>query len=68
MSGTAGAQTRSPYSGYSIPTYDFALSSQKCSWSEFTIDGNKLSVTIRYATSTTSAVDYRTWNLVKDVA
>ena len=68
MSGTAGAQTRSPYSEYSIPTYDFALASQKCSWSEFTIDGNKLSVTIRYATSATSAVDYRTWNLIKDIA
>ena len=68
MSGSAGVQTRSPYSGYNFSSYDFALDTQKRSWSEFTIDGNKLSVTVRYATSASSAIDYRTWNLIKDVA
>lgn len=68
MSGTGGVQTRSVYLTNNALTYDIALDSQKRSWSEFTVDGNKLTVKIRYATSATDAVDYRSWNLIKDVA
>jgi hypothetical protein len=64
MSGTAGEQYRSPYETYDSSLYDIADSSKKCSWAEFTVNGNTISVNVKYASGSNVQTLY-TWNLLK---
>lgn len=64
MSGTAGEQYRSPYATYDSSLYDIADSSKKCSWAEFTVNGNTISVNVKYASGSNVQTLY-TWNLLK---
>ena len=64
MSGTAGEQTRSPYTNSSL--YEISASSKKCSWAEFTVSGNTISVNVKYSSNDVAETLY-TWNLLKNV-
>lgn len=63
MNGTAGGQTRSPYSTDSN-LYKYAQASNECSWAQFDIDGNKLSVSVNYYTSS-GIKTYQKWGIKK---
>ena len=64
MSGTAGEQTRSPYTTSSL--YEISSSSKKCSWTEFTINGNTITVNVKYASGNNAEI-LHSWNLLKIV-
>lgn len=64
MSGPAGSQTRSPDAKMNASLYKYATSSKASSWSEFAIEGNRLTVTMKYGASGTV---YHKWGVVKSV-
>ena len=65
MSGPAGRQTRSPNSQHmNASLYHKAQASNMCSWAEFAIEGNKLTVTHKY-TNMTSVGEYGAWGIIK---
>jgi 3',5'-cyclic AMP phosphodiesterase CpdA len=64
MSGPAGRQTRSPNSHMNASLYHKAQASNMCSWAEFAIEGNKLTVTHKY-TNMTSVGEYGAWGIIK---
>lgn len=64
MSGPAGRQTRSPNSYMNANLYHKVEGSNMCSWSEFAIEGNKLTVTHKY-TNLTSVYEYTQWGIIK---
>ena len=63
MSGPAGEQTRSPYA-QDTEVYDYALSSKACSYSEISIDGNRLVFASKYVENGT-VTNYKQWGIVK---
>ena len=63
MSGPAGAQTRSPHK-IDDKLYDYALTSNASSWSQLTIDGNTLTVSMNYV-KTGVVTNYRSWGIKK---
>ena len=64
MSGTAGEQTRTVYQNNSL-LYNLALDSQKSSWSEFSIDGDTLTVTVKTAKNGNPTEIYK-WGVKKN--
>ena len=64
MNGPAGMQTRSPNGNRDESLYNYAQSSKACSWAEFAIDGNQLTVSLKYADGD-SFNTYRQWGIIK---
>lgn len=64
MDGPAGTQTRSPNENMEPTLYKYAQESQPCSWAEFAIDGNMLTVTVQY-TNGTQITEYQKWGIKK---
>jgi 3',5'-cyclic AMP phosphodiesterase CpdA len=64
MNGPAGSQTRSPHERYDRTAYYYAKSSLMCSWADFSIDGNTLTVTAQYV-SGTGVSEYAKWGIQK---
>lgn len=64
MSGTAGEQTRGVYNKNSN-LYDFALDSKKSSWAEFSIDGNTVTVSVKYDKNGVPTEVYN-WGIIKE--
>ncbi|MBQ9113408.1 MAG: metallophosphoesterase [Clostridia bacterium] len=67
MNGPAGTQTRTPNENYDPSLYKYALGSKSCSWANFSIDGNKLTVNAQYADGD-HIKTYQTWGIVKENA
>ena len=63
MNGPAGDQSRSPYATDDT-IYAYQQSSKKCSWAEFEVDGNKITVTVKYTDGASETV-YQTWGIKK---
>ena len=63
MNGPAGDQNRTPYASEKPAEYEYAVSGNQKSWAEFTVDGNKLTVSVKYYD--TSVKTYYTWGIVK---
>lgn len=64
MDGPGGTQTRSPNSNMDASLYYYAKSSSSCSWAEFVIDGNKLTVTVKHGGGS-SVEEYTSWGIIK---
>ena len=64
VNGPAGSQTREPHQAYDKSAYAYAKTSQPCSWADFSIDGNTLTVTVQYA-GTSGIVQYEKWGIQK---
>ena len=64
MTGTSGTQTRDPVVEADASLYRFKLSSKASSWTEYTIDGNKMMVTMKYADGN-AVKEYAQWGIVK---
>lgn len=65
LSGAAGAQAREPFGTYNASQYAYVAStSYACSWADFTIEGNTLTVTAQYATGT-GIKQYEQWGIQK---
>lgn len=58
MNGPAGTQTRTPDANMNESYYKYATQSYACSWAEFTIDGNTLTVNVKFASSSGQAIAY----------
>ena len=63
MSGPSGEQTRSIFAT-DAKTYHYTYDSKKCSWSEFKIDGNVLTVSTNYYEGN-QVKTYATWGIKK---
>ena len=67
MNGPAGDQSRGMWEGLNgvVPTiYEYAQKGEAKSWAEFTVDGNKLTVSVKY--HKTSVETYHTWGIIKN--
>lgn len=64
MNGPSGNQNRSPYA-VNNEIYHYVKSSNKCSWAEISIDGNKLVMTTKYAKDSAQN-EYQTWGIIKE--
>lgn len=69
MNGPGGTQTRNPVSGnttYYNTYYKYYKSSNSRSWAEFSVDGDKITVVVKYTDGTTDTVyDGCTWGIKK---
>ena len=65
MSGTGGGQKRGPIAEADLSLYYYADSSNSRTWTEFTIDGNQLTVNVKYYKDG-NVYTQRTWGIVKD--
>lgn len=65
MTGTSGIQTRGPVSE-AENIYHFKLTSNKSSWTEYSINGNQMTVTVKYA-SADGVKQYAQWGITKSV-
>ena len=63
MNGPAGTQTRSPYA-IDESLYSYAEKSNKASWAEITVDGDTLTVTVKYYDGVSENI-YHTWGIKK---
>ena len=64
--GPGGNQTRGPVSDADASLYKYMVSSKASSWSEISIDGNRLTVSVKYSTGTsTVSYDGCTWGIEK---
>lgn len=67
--GPGGNQPRSPVSDADRSLYKYMLSAKTSSWSEISIDGNKLTVSVKYSSATaTTAYSDCTWGIQKTAA
>ena len=64
MNGPAGTQDRSPVSNYDKTLYAHAEKGKDASWAEFTLDGDTLTVTVKYLDGAQERV-YYTWGIIK---
>ena len=64
MTGTSGTQTRGPVAEADASLYKYKETSKPSSWTEYTIDGSRLTATIKYADGN-SVKTYDTWSIVK---
>lgn len=66
MTGTSGGQTRNPYSGYDASLYEYIYGSKSRTWTEFSVDGNTIVVTVKYYDATNKAeVELVKWGIKK---
>ncbi len=66
MNGPAGSQTREPESTYEPEFYEYAKGSYPCSFAEYEIDGNRLTVTVKYYDyGSGKLIPYAQWGIVK---
>ncbi len=67
MNGPAGGQTREPVDTYEPEFYEYARGSYACSYAEYEIDGNRLTVTVKYYDyGSRKAITYAKWGIVKE--
>ena len=64
MNGASGNQSRTLYSGMNKTLYAYAQNSNACSWAEFEIEGNKMTITVKYTDGTNTNV-YQQWGIKK---
>ncbi len=64
MNGPAGDQTRAKSDYAKSALYDYIYSSKACSWAELEIDGNRLTVTVKYTDGSTVS-EYCKWGILK---
>lgn len=64
MNGPAGNQVRGAVEGYAAALYTYAQTSKPCSWAEFEINGNTLTVTVQY-TDAGKVYEYQKWGIQK---
>ena len=64
MTGTSGTQTRGPVTEADATLYRYKLNSNKSSWTEYEINGNKMTVTVKYA-GANGVQNYEQWGIVK---
>lgn len=64
MNGPGGSQTREPHENCDKSMYSYARGSVECSWADFSIDGNILTVTVQYATNS-GVQEYAKWGIQK---
>lgn len=62
--GPGGNQSRNPYSGINKSLYSYAEGSNACSWAEFEINGNQMTVSVKYTDGTNTSV-YQQWGIKK---
>ncbi len=69
MNGPAGSQSRGPVSTYEIDCYEYAEAGRIQSFAEYTINGNQLTVSVKYYDSVTEQiVVYDEWGIMKTPA
>ena len=64
MNGPAGDQTRTKSDYANASLYNYIYSSKACSWAELEIDGNQLTVVVKY-TDGTNVSEYCRWGVLK---
>ena len=67
MSGTAGNQLRDPQ-GNDKDIYDFAYRSPDVSWTEITVEGNKLTVNMKWVGTSGRVTNVKSWGIIKGSA
>lgn len=65
MNGPGSDQTREIEKEYDPKFYDHKQDSNSCSWAEFKIEGNKLTITAQYTNNGNTSTNYYTWGIVK---
>ena len=65
MNGPAGDQNRSPYATETPAEYEYAVGGHQKSWAEITVDGNKLTVSVKYHNTSVKNYEGCTWGIVK---
>ncbi len=67
MNGPSGHQTRNPEASYEEEFYEYATSSVACSFAEYTIEGNRLTVSVKYYDATSGTAEtYTEWGIIKN--
>ena len=66
MNGATGTQTRSPDTNMEAAYYEYFAGTETCSWGEFVINGNSLTVSVKHWTNDGVEVSY-TWGVMKTV-
>lgn len=64
MNGPSGNQSRNCVDTYEKDLFKYAISAKTCSWAEFSVDGDKITVTVKTAASGTASV-ITTWGIKK---
>ena len=64
MTGTSGTQTRGPVADANAAWYDYKMNSYTSSWTEYEIDGDKMTVTVKYADGD-QVKEYTEWGIIK---
>ena len=64
MNGPAGGTENTPFDTYESNYYSYARASYKSSWADIQIDGNTLTITVQYATSS-GVYTYKQWGIQK---
>ncbi len=64
MNGPTGDQARSPYVSETPTIYEYAVTGKQKSWAEFSIDGNRLTVEVKYHDA--SVKTYYSWGVIKN--
>ena len=67
MNGAAGVDVRDPIEPVDTEIYDYAYETNVCTWAEFEIDGNVMTVTVKYLDGNTEKT-YCSWGIEKMVA
>ena len=71
MNGPAGNQIREPYNPNANVSelqtyYDYGVASMASSWAEFELNGNAMTVTVRYIDDLGEVKNYYTWGILKN--
>lgn len=64
VNGSTNSGGRNPYSGADFSLYEYYQKGNASSWAEYEIDGNKLTVTVKYLSSGNVGT-YATWGIIK---
>lgn len=65
MNGPGGDQTRGVHAEHDPSHYYYKSSSRSCSWAEFKVEGNKLTVTAQSTSNGKTAQTYYQWGITK---
>ena len=64
MTGTSGTQTRGPVAEANAALYNYKMTSYASSWTEFAINGNQMTVAVKYADGN-QVKEYTKWGIIK---
>ena len=64
MTGTSGTQTRGPVAEANAAWYNYKMTSYASSWTEYEINGNMMSVVVKYADGN-QVREYTRWGIIK---